>query len=941
MTIADSSAQISIAVNGADLVVTVDGVATSRPIASVAGLTITGAQSNAVSIDLGGGAISMPVVITGSSSLSVGPGAGSDYSYDGSGVSVTGGGIASISLPSVTAITAGGLADTLHGPGADSIWKVTGSGAGVVGDLGFSGFENLAGAANNEDTFVVAPGGSISGVVDGGPGGFDSLVVQGAHGLVVSVPTGPHSGLIALDGQAVHYDGLEPITLSGTTDVSVAGSSGDDALLVTSSGGTITVASTTGSIESVSFATPSGSLTIDGGGGNDSVTIAGDLIMPGANLTVSAEKIIVNAFTIDLTGGSADGSLTFAATDSQTGSNTLGVNTTANAEASITITGATLKAGNVDLESSATSTPAGPSSASEIATIVASAIATLALTDSQLQSSANTVLSTTANVNATAPATGDGSHLSTSVDAAVAVATITSKAITQISGTSSAAVAGSLAVTATNVTSVTSTGDASTAGGGAGIAVANIDSTTKAFIDSSSSITAASVSVSADSDDTVTTTGKASPNGSSANSSGSPSSQTNNNATTTGGAVAVAGALAFSRLSSTTEAYVAPLSGSIAVTTSGQQKIHAGSKKTSTASADGSTVSSGGTGVGVAVAVNTPTIATNAYVAGTSSLHATKLTVEALMPSTGTFKASSTSGEGAAGSVGAAGSLAVNIASVTGAATVAGDMGGGDVALTSTTDVANTAEALPKTGGGGASTGIGASLALNIANTTSRAGIDDGASLTGAHDLDVHATSTQTDTTHAKNGAAGGTAVTPDVATTFSNVTTSATIGTGATLTLTGDLTALAEQTATVVTNAEGDAVGSSTAVGAGLALSVSNHHVVATSNRDLVAGHVSFAAKGTSSVTTTATASASGANGEGGGSPDVNAQIGDQRTLGDTQAAANSVGGSGSTVTPAANTSGGPVTVAAAIAVSIANSVVSAAPRRRCRASPPAARSS
>ena len=102
--------------------------------------------------------------------------------------------------------------DTLFGPDADSVWNITGSGEGNLGDVRFSGIENLSGAAGNEDTFVFLEAGALSGLVDGGAGGFDTLVLDGgSFDAVDYAATGPNSGTIARDGVVLSYDGLEPI----------------------------------------------------------------------------------------------------------------------------------------------------------------------------------------------------------------------------------------------------------------------------------------------------------------------------------------------------------------------------------------------------------------------------------------------------------------------------------------------------------------------------------------------------------------------------------------------------------------------------------------------------------------------------------------------------------------------------------------------------------
>lgn len=82
--------------------------------------------------------------------------------------------------------------DTLIGPTGNSTWNITGSDAGDVEGVTFSGIENLTGAANNEDTFVFTDGGSLSGLLDGGYAGFDTLNIEfsGIQSLIYKA-TGP------------------------------------------------------------------------------------------------------------------------------------------------------------------------------------------------------------------------------------------------------------------------------------------------------------------------------------------------------------------------------------------------------------------------------------------------------------------------------------------------------------------------------------------------------------------------------------------------------------------------------------------------------------------------------------------------------------------------------------------------------------------------------
>ena len=233
-------------------------------------------------------------------------------------------------LDSLSILFQGGAgSDTLVGPVADTTWHITGKDSGTVASVDFSDVENLFGAADNQDTFLFAPGGSISGIIDGGEGGFDSLDVQGGnYEKVVFIPTGPDSGSVGLDQTVVNYKGLEPTGVKGGTieDVVIDLSVLDELLTPSSdiaelslSGGTVTFESNPPSgiatFESFSFGVPSKSLTIKLGGGDDklhigtldpfdadlniegndgddTVYIDGDLNLPGHNLEIYAETII-------------------------------------------------------------------------------------------------------------------------------------------------------------------------------------------------------------------------------------------------------------------------------------------------------------------------------------------------------------------------------------------------------------------------------------------------------------------------------------------------------------------------------------------------------------------------------------------------------------------------------------------------------------------------
>ena len=471
-------------------------------------------------------------------------------------------------------------------------------------------------------------------------------------------------------------------------------------------------------------------------------------------------------------------------------------------------------------------------------------------------------------------------------------------------------------------------------GGGASVAVVAVTSHTKAYLDGAASasgdtVAVRSTSVSSYSATAKSTTGGAQDDGGE-NNTESKRQLSDNKAKTSDGSIKFAGAVAVVSLTSDTSAYITS-SGAVAAG-AGDLTVAASSTNTAATVADGTATGESATGVGVAVAITVADVESAAYLGGNADVSGTNIVVEALVP-TSTFSAQATSGSGAASSVGVAGSLALNVATVDAHATIATgasvSANGGNVTLRSTTDTSSTAKALPKEGTSGGKLGIGASVAINVATNSTRAEIEDGAVLNGAHDLTLTATGKHAATTEAKGGAAGGTAVTPVVAIAVANNDTLARLGTltSGALSVGGNLTLEAKQDASADTSAEGDAQGSNTAIGASLGLTVDNDKVSALIARDVTAasGTVAMSAVGTSNSRTRAKAAARGAKDEDNAPADssVDEQVGKQRKLGDDSAtdASSKAKKSGTTKSPKASTSDGAVTVAAAVGINIADS--------------------
>jgi hypothetical protein len=233
--------------------------------------------------------------------------------------------------------------DMLLGPNSDSIWEINGPDTGTLNDqLFFNSIENLTGAEGNEDTFVFTPSGSQSGVIEGGAGGFDTLVIDGSgYPKSVFTATGPDSGMVDLDGKLISYSGLEPITLSGVDDVTIDLSELDDpgAAPPSWSDDVVTLKAGTpgnltfqgqGTFETINlenFDNPSSSLTIYLGGGDDQLTIesldmSADLTVHGddgddtflitGNLHLNGGDLAVNAETITVQSGAVVSTRTIA-----------------------------------------------------------------------------------------------------------------------------------------------------------------------------------------------------------------------------------------------------------------------------------------------------------------------------------------------------------------------------------------------------------------------------------------------------------------------------------------------------------------------------------------------------------------------------------------------------------------------------------------------------
>ena len=202
-------------------------------------------------------------------------------------------GIVGIDLQGLGGLDTLKFIDLTTGLPGDADWLIDGADAGSVASVDFTGIESLVGADDNQDRFSFVPGGSLSGALDGGFGGFDSLAIEGGdYSSIVLTPTGADSGSVGLDGMTITYAGLEPLNLFVNTAAEIVFNATALADVITLANGTLPSRlslTSGGTFEGGEFNIPTTSITINAGGGNDLITINATTIGTGASLTVNGD----------------------------------------------------------------------------------------------------------------------------------------------------------------------------------------------------------------------------------------------------------------------------------------------------------------------------------------------------------------------------------------------------------------------------------------------------------------------------------------------------------------------------------------------------------------------------------------------------------------------------------------------------------------------------
>ena len=342
--------------------------------------------------------------------------------------------------------------------------------------------------------------------------------------------------------------------------------------------------------------------------------------------------------------------------------------------------------------------------------------------------------------------------------------------------------------------------------------------------------------------------------------------------------------------------------------------------------------------MGVAAAIGVLVGESLASVGGSADLAAaTTIHVQGEIPlSTTKVEArSGLSGSAPGADVGVAGALAVN-ATIADATALAGslDANGNDLILTADSTTDSIARALPKVDGTGQSIGVGASIAMNIADHTTKAAAENNATISAVDDLTLDATSHHNLTTEAESAAEGGIAVAAVVAAAIGIEDTVAELGPGSSVNLAGDLNSTATHHGSVHTKAEGDAEGTNeAAVGVAIAVNYLDEDTASRVAGNVVADNVTLGSHQNWSNNAEALASAKGASQSDPG-PDwhSNAQLVGGNVLATDHGArpfgtplpsasdlANLAGGDS---TSNASTAAGSLGVAAALAVNVSDSI-------------------
>ena len=179
-----------------------------------------------------------------------------------------------------TVLAGGNSANLILGPSTDSTFNITGTNAGTIAGISFSGFGNLTGGAGN-DTYTFAPSATLLGRLDGGAGtntlDYSSLTTAVSLSLATSIATDIRTSFANIQN-----------VLGGTNTANL--------LIGPATGSTYRITGkNTGSVNTLAFR---GFSSIVAGAGNDVVIYSDGALLTGSlNLGLGANTLDESAYT--------------------------------------------------------------------------------------------------------------------------------------------------------------------------------------------------------------------------------------------------------------------------------------------------------------------------------------------------------------------------------------------------------------------------------------------------------------------------------------------------------------------------------------------------------------------------------------------------------------------------------------------------------------------
>ncbi|HTT07207.1 MAG TPA: hypothetical protein VMH34_00210, partial [Gammaproteobacteria bacterium] len=231
----------------------------------------------------------------------IGAGGAETFTLTGTDAGNVFNGTNTLTFSQIANLDGGGGGDTLQGDDVANTWKISGADTGSVTELSgtFKNFANLTGGSD-DDSFQFT-GGNVTGAIDGGTGGTDTLDYSGNGGVAVTVTLAGPGSFHGFTGTAssvgTTFDDIDNLVGSSKNDTLI-GTNNNDTWSITGADKGDVNGFTFSSIENLTGGTGNdtfqffagGTITgnVDGGGGTDTADYSND---PSAR-TVSITSVL-------------------------------------------------------------------------------------------------------------------------------------------------------------------------------------------------------------------------------------------------------------------------------------------------------------------------------------------------------------------------------------------------------------------------------------------------------------------------------------------------------------------------------------------------------------------------------------------------------------------------------------------------------------------------